>query len=222
MLRLFVLGLAAVLVAGTAHANLLQNGDFELGPNGRGLVNGNDFDAMPGRAGSRSWDVWTSLPGWTTTGGAGIEVQTRRTVGGADAQSGAYYIELDSHPRGRSNSTMAQSVDLTAGKYVLSYWYQPRTGRPGDNVIAAMFDGIDLAVQDETSKTQGGWVQYFANIDVATAGTYTVGFAARGLENTLGGFIDNVELSQVPLPAALPLMGAGLAGLAFWRRRQQA
>lgn len=221
MLRSLTLGVALTLIAGAAQANLIDNGDFELGPSTPGLVNNNMFGDMAGRSGDRSWDVWTALPGWTTQSGNGIEVQTARTIGGADPQSGAHYVELDSHPRQGSNTTMVQTVSLDAGTYRLSYWYQPRTNNAGDNVLAAMFDGVDLRVHDETTTAQGGWVQYFANIDVTSAGSYLIGFAARGDANTFGALLDNVELTQTPIPGALPLLGAGVAGLSFWRRRQR-
>lgn len=220
MLKTFAAAATAVLIAGSAQAGLIQNGDFELGPAGSGLINNNSFDAMSGQSGNRSWDVWTALPGWTTASGSGIEVQTRRTIGGADPQSGDHYVELDSHPKTGGNSTMMQSVQLDAGTYRLSYWYQPRTNRANDNVLSVLFDGNEIARHDETSSSQTGWALHFADIDVNAAGTYGVAFAAGGLETTLGAFVDNVDLAPVPVPAALPLLATGLGGLALWRRRR--
>jgi hypothetical protein len=216
------LALLAPIVAAPAHATLLTDGGFESGALGAGEINGNSYGAMPGAGGARSWDVWDEIGNWKTTRGAGIEVQTRRTVGGADPQAGDYYVELDSHPRGGSNSTMAQDVALGVGSYRLSYWYQPRTKRAGDNSLAVFWDGVEIASHDETTLTQAGWVQHIADVDVTTAGDHTLAFAARGTANSFGAFVDSVELTPVPLPGALPLLGAGLAGLAYLRRRAAA
>lgn len=48
-------------------------------------------------------------------------------------------------------------------------------------------------------------------------------FAAVGTENTFGGSIDDISLTAVPLPAALPLFGTGLGliGLFSWFRRRR-
>lgn len=221
MLKFLATAATAVLIAGAAQASVIQNGDFELGPTNNGLINNNSFSAMNGQSGNRSWDVWTTLPGWTTAAGNGIEIQTRRTIGGADPQSGDHYVELDSHPKAGGNSTMQQSVQLDVGTYRLSYWYQPRTNKPNDNVLSVLFDGAEIARHDETSSSQAGWAQYFADIEVSTAGDYGLAFAAAGLETSLGALIDNVDLSPVPVPAALPLLATGLGGIALWRRRQR-
>lgn len=221
MYRACAMGVAMALCAGVADAAVtLENGSFERGPTGTGAVSGNVFGDMAGQSGLGSWDVWGSLPGWTTIDGAGIEVQTRHTLGGADPQDGDYYVELDSHPRGDSNSTMAQDVALGVGIYRLSYWYQPRTERAGDNTLAVFWDGVEIASHDETTLTQAGWVQHIADVDVTAAGDYTLAFAARGTANSFGAFVDTVELTPVPAPAALPLLGAGLAALAYLRRRR--
>ena len=220
MFRACAIGVALSLSAGVAYGGLLTNGGFEDAPSTVGNVNGNDFATMPGAGGNGSWDVWTELPGWTTTNGHGVEIQTRRTIGGADPKGGDFYVELDSHPRGGSNSAITQEVDLEPGHYRLSYWYQPRTSGDGDNVLAVLWNDTEIERHDQTSASQSTWVQYFADIHVETEDTYKLSFLADGNENTLGALLDDVELSQVPLPGALPLFGAGLAGLAYLRRRR--
>ena len=225
MYRACVVGVVLTLGAGVADAAMMiDNGSFERGPEGAGEVNGNAFGNMPGKGGGDSWDVWGSLPGWETTDGAGIEVQTKHTVGGVTPFDGDYYVELDSDPtngNGQTNSTMAQSLDLSSGLYRLSYAYQPRTNSKRDNVLSVSVDGVELANLDSSSGDSQGWVMYYADFSVDGADPTKISFAAKGTDNTLGAFVDGVELSQVPVPAALPLMGTGLAALAYSARRRR-
>ncbi|MCU7815244.1 MAG: PEP-CTERM sorting domain-containing protein [Candidatus Thiodiazotropha sp. (ex Rostrolucina anterorostrata)] len=54
----------------------------------------------------------------------------------------------------------------------------------------------------------------------ATDATMYLAFEADGLNNSYGGLIDNIELvASVPEPSVIALLGAGLFGLGFARRR---
>jgi len=216
----------ALLVAGLvlgpstgAHA-LLMNGGFESVDDRIGLANGNALNNLGGS--SPTWDVFQSLPGgWSSLAGdPGIEVQFDGTV--VTAHEGNHYVELDSHPGPGSNSAMQQEIALAAGSYQLSFYYRPRTGNAGsDNRIdVSVFNGasVDLTV-DFTTADFDEWREFSLDFD-AGDGNYIVQFAANGLENTLGGFIDDVRLTRVPAPTTLALLGLGLAGLAFGLRRR--
>ncbi len=85
---------AAAAFSGTAQAATVVNGSFE---------------DTPGFSGSRTWQVYNSIDGWSTTSGAGIEIQSNATLGGIDAQDGDKYVELDSHGSD-SNSMMSQDI----------------------------------------------------------------------------------------------------------------
>lgn len=221
MLRACGMGVALTLCAGVAHAGLLVNGSFEQGPLGPGEVNGNSFADMAGAGGAGSWDVWGAVPGWTTTAGAGIEIQTTNTLGVAPVD-GDHYVELDSDPTdraGQTNSTMSQRVELAPGTYRLSYVYQPRTFTSDDNILEVSVNDMLLSTVNRTWDG-AGWIGYYADFQ-SVGGIYEISFAAAGLDNTLGAFVDDVQLAPVPLPAALPLMGAGLAGLGWFARRRR-
>lgn len=179
------------------------------------------FEDTPGFNGSRNWQVYNSVEGWTTTGGAGIEIQSNATLPGIDAQDGDKYVELDSHGRS-SNSRMTQMVQLDAGSYRLGFYYAPRTNRGNSN-------GIEYSVGDfllgQVSGPNGDyavqeWTHVAATFVVDTGGLFDLSFAATGRQDTLGGLIDTVSLSEVPVPASALLLLGGLGAFGAMRRKK--
>ena len=57
---------------------------------------------------------------------------------------------------------------------------------------------------------------------VETAGPVSIFFEAGGTADTLGGFIDDIELVATPLPGAAAFLLTGLAGLGMARRKRAA
>ncbi len=241
MKSIFV-GVTAALALGAAGANaytIVENGSFETGPTNAGVF-GDFFDDMPGSRGNASWDVWTGtdFPDWEVTGGTGIEIQTVNTINGGGAINpfdGDYYVELDSHPNGGSsttNSRITQSLgELDAGFYQLSFAYSPRVGDATNET-----DGIGYQVKNGIELT-GGVTSGMGTVDdwvIITSDTFevkdgtgplTLSFFANTDQDTLGGFIDAVKISQIPLPAsALFLLSAvaGFGGLGALRKRRAA
>ena len=203
---LFAKTITAIALAGAAsiaNANLLTNGDFE---------------SNVGLSG-HSWGVFSSIDGWTTLSGPGIEVQ-RNTV--VNAESGNQYVELDSN----SNSAMYQAISgLSIGQtYSLDFWYHTRTNNgDNDNGINVYWGdttpgNLQLEISDLVSSQTYSWIEYSTNL-VATAETMYLTFSAEGLSNSLGGFIDNASLNSVPEPSNIALLTIGLLGLIISRRR---
>jgi hypothetical protein len=216
------------LCVSAASAATVVNGSFEQDPGTKGL-NGSTFAnlAAPGGA---SWDIFTALPGWTKGSvGAGIEIQTAETLTTINAQDGQHYVELDSN----NNSSMQQTINFdSTGSYLLSFFYSPRDQNAASNVIDySLFDALSPFTTVLAGSVTGPgsvpltavgtWTQITAMFVITKTGDYNLRFAAGGTNNSLGGFIDNVSIAAVPVPAAGFLLFGALGGLAALRRRRK-
>ncbi|WP_298844141.1 VPLPA-CTERM sorting domain-containing protein [uncultured Roseobacter sp.] len=245
MIRSALLAAAVAAMASSAGAaTIVMNGDFETVDDRAGLtVGGSDGDALnslSGSTGRASWDVYDTLPGgWANAPerGNGIEVQTNGTLRGVTAHSGSHYIELDSE-RGDGvgpNSNMSQAISLTAGTYDLRFWYMKRPGgsSAASNRIAVniwdslldrnpLFDELLIHPSTLSGRVENGWTEIVHRFTVTEDyDNALLLFAARGRQDELGGLIDTVSISAVPLPAGVLLLLSGVAGMGAMRRRKK-
>ena len=219
------IGAAAALVFGASAASAVTvvNGSFEDGA-GYVATDGQLFETLATGTGNSSWSVFTSLPGWTVVSGAGIEIQTAGTAVPVDPQDGQHHVELDSN----NNSSILQSINFTStGSYILSFWYSPRDNNVGSNIIdyslGSLLAGTVTGPSSGPPVTAVGiWTLIEVTFVVTQTGSYDLVFAADGTSNSLGGFIDNVSIAAIPVPAGGLLLLGALAGLAGLRRRKTA
>lgn len=213
------IAVAALAVAPFASAaTIVQNGSFEVDPGVAGDRGLTYTDIAAGSGGG--WDIYDSLPGWAADTD-GVEVQTKHTIP-LTPFDGDYYVELDT----TKNSGISQTITLGIGKYLMSFAYSPRMASVTTNAISYGIDNLFADVVNGPGgvlgTVVGQWTVITQEFVVTTAGEYSMFFDAASKSDSLGGFVDNVQVAAVPVPAAGFLLFGALGGLAALRRRKSA
>ena len=195
-LVVFAVSLAACEVA---NAIPITNGGFE------------DPNVVFGGA-----EFFPSIPGWTQVGRNGIEVQNH--VAG-DPQEGDQFVEMDALS---TNSAMISDTfgTIVGAPYLLTFYYSDRPGVPDfSNGIFGSVGGMPFVVPGGTGGANTAWVKY--QIPFFGTGSDQIFFAAGGVSDGLGGYLDNVSVaSSVPDGGTTAAMlGMAMASLALIRRK---
>lgn len=198
--RFAALGAAAVAtlalgnvsgVAAAAPVDLVTNGGFETPALGWG-----------------SWNVFSSIPGWSVASGCGIEIQNH--VAGSPFE-GRQYTELDSN----CPSAISQVLTTEPGRYyTLSYAFSARPGvNAADNVLRPSWDGTPLTARtaDGLGLSDTSWTVHTEKVKATGSATSLV-FADGGTRNGVGTYLDAVSVT-----GALP-EGIGDCKKGDWKR----
>ena len=158
-----------------------------------------------------------TFSGWSRSGNTGYSSVTT-----GYAESGSYSAAMGPV---RSTGTLSQLLSTVIGdSYTVSFWLENLGSR--QNSFAASF-GSDVLTSLRNSG-QFGYTLY-SYVVTATATATNLSFTFRN--DPSYWVLDNVKvtsntppvISSVPLPASLPLLGAGIAGFAvFGKRRAKA
>ncbi|WP_169570320.1 VPLPA-CTERM sorting domain-containing protein [Sneathiella limimaris] len=194
MFKKFGVALALILFAGlTSQVNAAVLSSFS-----------DDFEAETKELNSNDFLNWNVSNGTVDTIGTGFY----------DLCDTNTCVDLDGSTRNAGDLSTKDSFAI--GTYKLSF-------RIAGNQRGGSSDGVNVTFGDlneDFSKNPGdAFEEIIRIVTLTTEGILT--FSHAGGDN-IGILLDDVEISAVPLPAALPLYAAGMALLGFmgWRKRK--
>ncbi|HVV41572.1 MAG TPA: DUF5801 repeats-in-toxin domain-containing protein, partial [Nitrobacter sp.] len=199
-----------VAVHDAVGTNLITNGSFEV------VTDGGQPGAPVTEQGG--WELYSSIPGWTTAGGVPLEIQQDQNgvgsngVSGVPAQNGVNIVELDSDLVGNdpgqdenstthTNVTLQQTVATVVGQtYELSFYEQPRPNfDPATSTFEVKFGNSVVTLHADGSPDANGWQHYTATVTATSAST-VLSFIGTGTEDSWGALLDNVSLTATTAP----------------------
>ena len=196
-------GLFLSVFASNASANYVVDGDFSSPYGGTYTT----YSA------SQSFGPWNVVSGSVDLIGGYWQ---NPTVGGGS-------VDLD----GSSAGAFSQNINLTAGDYVLHFSLSgnPEGGDPLKGVQVSVGDGLQSFYYTTGSNTKSAMNYLVETLAFHATGPTSLLFSSLDASGSFwGAVIANVDISAVPLPAALPMFFSGLLGMfgfAKSRRKQK-
>ena len=117
-------------------------------------------------------------------------------------------------PIGTVGGISQNLVTIPGASYIVDFWFLPDGGNPSS--FSASFGGTTLV--SLTNPAAGPYTEFSFGV-TATGANTILAFNFRDDPGFL--FLDDVSVSQTPLPAALPLFAGGLGVIGLLARRRK-
>jgi hypothetical protein len=193
---------SALVLASTAHASLIVNGDFDdtnVGFGGALYSNGFTYGIA-------------QATGWTFQNGSGI---LNNSWGGP----GTMAFLQNYSPFNWADPSISQTFTSNASSFNVSFQLRQRDGN--QESVNVLLDG--QAVAPTLQPVDSDWTAYSFNISGLTGSTHTLSFNAINLSGAADStlFVDGVSVNEnaLPEPFTAALMLGGLGLMAAVRRR---
>lgn len=193
--------------------NLVSNGSFESTV----VVDPSNWQVFADDTANLAWDVqwYGGSPDFNSITRPNPKLELHKNVNGWTPQEGMQYAELDSDWFGSSNplngepasvKIMQEITTIPGYNYELKYNFSPRPNTPNiDNVLNVKWDGTEIANHVATGLSSNNWLPFTHTLGATSLNT-ALEFADHGLPNSLGTFLDNVEVRCVgPIATPTPI-----------------
>ena len=173
-------------------------------PNAVNLVKNGSFEDVPISTGQ--FGRYSQINGWSLISGVGFQVD-RRPASSGQAADGTAWVELDALGQ---NSTIGQNIDTVTGQdYNVSVDFSDG-GRPEWTTSVQIFwEGKQIDTLSGGGR--GQWRRFDYTLRGGDRSVSTLAFRAIGPNDNVGGFIDNIVVTEARslVEANEPALGLG-------------